>query len=128
MSEIDGVRLPFLPVGGINTLNKGHNLFKPNAQNNTFGDIFQDELNKVKFSAHAQSRMQSRDISLNESGMNRLQNAIQKAEQKGCNESMVLLDSNAYIVSVPNKTVITVVNPSKMDDNVITNIDSAVIA
>ncbi len=82
----------------------------------------------VKFSAHAQTRLQSRNISLDASHINRLQGAVQRAAGKGSRDALVLMDDLAMVVSVSNRTVITVVDKDNMKQNVFTNIDSAVFA
>jgi hypothetical protein len=41
---------------------------------------------------------------------------------------VVFVDSTAFVVSVPNNTVITAVNSEHMREHVFTNIDSAVFA
>ncbi|MDQ1264972.1 MAG: hypothetical protein QG635_122 [Bacteroidota bacterium] len=128
MTEIDGVRLPFLPAGGIDELRKQPTPNQRTSSEVSFRDIFQDELNKLKFSAHAQARLSSREISLSEEDVARLQNAVSMAEEKGAGDSLILLDDKAFIVNVPNKTVITVMNNSNNEDRIVTNIDSAVIA
>jgi len=128
LTEINNVSLPFIPANGIDGL-KRQNVRTTNGNNNlSFKNIFDDELNKIKFSAHAQSRLTSREISLSSEDMTRLSKAFERANQKGANESLIILDDNAYIVSVPNKTVITVVDKTNIGETVFTNIDSAVIA
>ena len=82
----------------------------------------------LKFSAHAQTRLQSRQISLDSSHLNRLQGAVQRAAGKGSRDALILMDDLAMVVSVSNRTVITVVDKDSMKQNVFTNIDSAVIA
>lgn len=82
----------------------------------------------IKFSGHAQTRLQSRNISLDASQMERLQGAVQKAAGKGSRDSLVLMDDLAMVVSVTNRTVVTVVDKENLKQNVFTNIDSAVIA
>lgn len=128
MTEINGVTLPFMPIGGVRELQKKPFLDDSNAPKNEFQKVFDDELNKLKFSAHAQSRMSSREITLNEQEVNRLQNAVDKAEEKNSRESLILLNDKAFIVNIPNKTVITVVGQGNMDSSIVTNIDSAVFA
>lgn len=81
----------------------------------------------VKFSAHAQKRLESRGIKLNEATLNGIKNAVDMASKKGARESLLLLDDLALIVSIKNRTVITAVDGDSMKDNVFTNIDSAVI-
>ena len=83
---------------------------------------------QVKFSGHAQTRMQSRQIPWGAPEMERLEGAVQRAAGQGARESLVLLDQTALVVSVPNRTVITVVDREQLKQNVFTNIDSAVIA
>lgn len=128
MPEVEGVSLPFLPIGGLKELRKPSLPVIGTENKVSFKDIFGQELDKLKFSAHAQSRMISREIDLSNSDIARLEDAVQKAESKGANESLVMLDDKAFIISIANKTVITVVNKEQMSDNVITNIDSAIIA
>ena len=53
---------------------------------------------------------------------------MDKAGQKGGQDSLVLLRDMAFIVSVPNKTVVTAMDADQVKENVFTNIDSAVIA
>lgn len=97
----------------------------------SFERIFQDESEKqngVKFSAHAQQRLESRQIQLSEEDKSRLGNAVDRATEKGANQSLVLLDDLALVVSVRNRTVITALDETKAKSGVFTNIDSAVIA
>ena len=129
MAGIDGVNLPFMPIGGIEELNKQTSTgITKVGSSSEFGEIFAQELENVKFSAHAQSRLTSKEIDLSENDMLRLNSAVDKLEQKGGNESLVILDEKAFVVSVPNRTVITAMNNSNMENSVITNIDSAVFA
>lgn len=107
-------------------------------QNNLSKDglSFQDILSKktekpgtdeVKFSKHAAGRLADRNIELTKDQMERLNLGAAKAGAKGINESLVIIDSLAFIVNVPNNTVITAMNQAETDDNVFTNIDGAVI-
>ncbi|TAL67289.1 MAG: flagellar protein [Bacteroidetes bacterium] len=128
MPEINGVMLPFLPAGGISELKKQTLQPTQNRMNTSFEEIFRQELDKLKFSSHAQSRLTSREIDLGEEDLTRLSSAVAKADEKGSTESLVMLNEKGFIVSVPNKTVITVVDSNDLEDRVITNIDSVVFA
>ena len=81
----------------------------------------------LKFSAHAQTRLQSRNIPFGPDEAARLEAAVGKAQAKGARESLVLMDGVALVVSVKNRTVITAVDAASLKDSVFTNIDSAVI-
>lgn len=98
------------------------------------GMSFQDILtsksnsaNEVKFSKHAANRLSSRNIELTDNQMNRLQEGTLKAQEKGIKESLVLVDSLAFIVNVPSNTVVTAMNQNETNENIFTNIDGAVI-
>lgn len=129
MPEVNGVSLPFLPPGGVEQLRaRSIPPVRPDQPQSSFKDIFDQEISRLKFSAHAQSRMTSREISLSQEDITKLETAVNKAESKGAKESLVVMNNMAFIVNIPNKTVITAVQSDQMKENVFTNIDSAVFA
>lgn len=82
----------------------------------------------LKFSAHAQGRLKSRGIDFSEEMMRRLSGAVDKASQKGATkDSLVLMQDMALIVNIKNRTVVTAMGRGSLDENVFTNIESAVI-
>lgn len=85
------------------------------------------ERSELKFSKHAAMRLENRNINLSKEQSLRLENGVQKASEKGIKESLVIVDSLAFIVNVPNKTVVTAMNQEESGDNIFTNIDGAVI-
>lgn len=95
------------------------------------GEAFRTALQQaqggVRFSAHAQARLQSRHIVLDTEALRRVENAVDKAAEKGSRESLLLMDDVALIVSVRNRTVITAIDKENLKENVFTNIDSAVV-
>ena len=96
----------------------------------SFSDLLSKEIeggSGIKFSKHAQTRLESRNISLDSSDLNRLSNAVDKAASKGVSDSLILMNNTAFIVSVPEKTVVTAMPVDEAGDNVFTNIDGAVI-
>ena len=85
------------------------------------------ENSELKFSKHASARLMNRNIQLTESQNERLENGVKAASEKGINESLVLVDSLAFIVNVPNRTVVTAMDQKETTSNIFTNIDGAVI-
>ncbi len=81
----------------------------------------------VQFSKHAQARLYSRGIQLNNEKLNQLSQAIDKAGNKGSKETLVLTEDSAFVVSVKNRMVITVFDKENLREGVVTSIDSAVI-
>ncbi len=125
-TTINGVNVPFVPIGGVNGLPNNKTIEIPNER--SFENIFQKELNKLKFSKHAKERLESRQIELSSIDFLKLEAAVDKAELKGAQESLVILRDMAFIVSVKNRTIITTIDNESLKQNVFTNIDSAVIA
>lgn len=82
---------------------------------------------QVRFSKHAAGRLADRNIELTSGQMERLQEGAQKAQMKGIRESLVIVDQLAFIVNIPNHTVVTAMNQQDAAENVFTNIDGAVI-
>ncbi len=82
----------------------------------------------VKFSAHALQRVERRGIDTSPATLARLGDGLDRAAAKGARASVVFVDATAFVVSVPNRTVITAVDRDHMKQQVFTNIDSAVIA
>lgn len=89
-----------------------------------FGSILEDRL---RVSGHAQTRLESRNINLDQSAWERVLQGVDRAALKGAKESLVLVDDVALVVSIKNRTVITAVEKERLRENVFTNIDSAVI-
>ena len=83
-----------------------------------------ENVQRVRFSNHAQSRMQSREISMNDENVNRLSDAIDKAEKRGGKSSLVVVDDLAFIVNVQNRMVITALDKTQRGEGVFTQIDS----
>jgi flagellar operon protein len=90
----------------------------------SFQAVLQDRL---KVSGHAHTRLQSRDIQLEQAQWERVLEGVERAGAKGARESLVMVDDVALIVSVKNRTIITAIDQSQLKDNVFTNIDSAVV-
>jgi flagellar operon protein len=108
---------------------------QPGAANRPLlGPAFADELARaqrpegLRFSNHALQRLERRGIELDAQTTARLEGGVAKVAAKGGRDSLVLVDGTAFVVSVPNRTVVTAVDGSNMNDQVFTNIDSAVIA
>ena len=124
MAMINGISVPFIPLvkesGFQQAINQG--------VKSHFDEIFSREISKVKLSKHAMQRLESRDIVLSESEMDKINDAVQKAEAKGSKDSLVMMNNTAFLVNIPNKTVITAMSLLNANENVFTNIDSVVFA
>lgn len=97
----------------------------------TFQDVLrqkaQHSAGSLKFSKHAMGRLADRNIELSDNQLERLESGTRKAEQKGIRDSLVIVDSLAFIVNVPNQTVVTAMDSTQTDESIFTNINGAVI-
>lgn len=120
---INGIKVPFIPIQRPEVGVKQ----KVTTNETSFDSIFSQELEQLKFSSHATKRLESRNINLSETDLLKLNEAVGKAELKGCKDSLVMMDKTAFIVNVPNRTVITAMPLGSGEENVFTNIDSVVV-
>jgi flagellar operon protein len=100
-----------------------------NKQNVTESVSFSDVLSskQLKFSHHAELRLQQRGIELLPDQIMRIANAVEQAAAKGAKDSLVLFRDIAMIVNVPNRTVVTAMDGQSMQEHIFTQIDSAVV-
>lgn len=106
---------------------------KANAEVGTgvqFADLLQQKAEasqSVHFSKHAARRVQERGIDVTDTLLSDLNQAVQKARDKGARDVVIIGESNAFIVNVPNNVVVTTMSGTEMKENIFTNIDSAVL-
>ena len=97
----------------------------------SFEEIWKQKTGEVngelRFSKHAANRLADRKLTLSDEQLSRLTEGARKAGEKGIKESLVMVDQLAFIVNVPNHTVITAMDQTQANENIFTNIDGAVI-
>lgn len=79
----------------------------------------------INISGHARQRMIDRGISLQEQDMKLISQGMDKLEEKGANESLMLYKDMAFIASAQNRTIITAMSNNEME--IVTNIDSTIL-
>ena len=114
----------------VTELRLAHQLGAPEKANSgSFADSLKTEYEKsgLQLSKHALQRMQSRGMEMTPGLLHNLDEAVQKARTKGSKDVVVIGDRGAFIVNIPNSTVVTAMNQNDAVENVFTNIDGAVI-
>jgi len=108
---------------------QGHRPPDRNRQADSEGVSFKELLSQqqLKFSHHAEQRLQQRGIRLLPDQLERIASAVDQAAAKGAKDSLVLFQDIAMIVSVPNRTVVTTMDGHSMREHIFTQIDSAVV-
>jgi flagellar operon protein len=102
----------------------------PQSRGASFADVLAQQVRppgSVTFSRHAAERLDARQIALSPADKAGLEKAVDEVAAKGGRESLVLMGRLAFVVSVPNRTVITAVPTDQMANHVFTNIDSTVV-
>ena len=82
--------------------------------------IAPQEDSKIRFSSHAQERLDRRGIEMGSSQLKALESGFNALQNKGVRDGLVVVGDNRFVVSVENSTVITVL--SSKDREVFTNI------
>ena len=78
------------------------------------------------FSKHAVSRVMERQIDVSQSNLERLNQGMKLAQEKGLRDALILIDQDAYIVNAAAGKVVTVDGEAEKG-SVFTNIDGTVI-
>ena len=97
---------------------------------NAFKELLEQKIreeSQVSFSKHAIERVVERGVDVSSEKIERLNDGIRMAEEKGLKEPLILLGSTAFVVNVKNNKVVTVVNEDSLKGTVFTNIDGTVM-
>ncbi|MGL4655898.1 MAG: TIGR02530 family flagellar biosynthesis protein [Sarcina sp.] len=99
-------------------------------EESSFSEILNGKLTdkndySFKVSKHASERL--RELGFTNRDYKNIENAMEKAKIKGSKNTVIVYRDSAIVASVENNTIITAVDKNRADDNVFTNIDSAVI-
>ena len=93
----------------------------------SFADVLEASERRVNFSRHAVRRLEEREIVLSPQELERLDGMVDRMAAKGARQALILMNDTAFVLAVPKRTVITVLDGEHAKDNIFTNIDSAAI-
>lgn len=82
---------------------------------------------KLHISKHAKIRMEERNIQISKENWDTITSKVSEARKMGVNESLVLIDNAALIVSAKNQTVITAMDKNEAKSQIFSNISGAII-
>lgn len=121
----DGVRIGHIFPVKSTPIQPGKAAANRSPQSTEFRDMLDAKM--LKFSHHAEVRMQQRGIKLQTESLTKIMNAVEEAASKGAQDSLIVFRDIALIVNVPSRTVVTAMDGAQMRSNVFTQIDSAII-
>lgn len=96
----------------------------------SFKEILEQKISeesKLSFSKHAVNRVVERNVDVSSANLERLNEGVRLAEEKGLKEPLILVDSTAYVVNLKNNKVVTVVSDESLKGAIFTNIDGTVM-
>lgn len=103
---------------------------KAEKKDGCFQELLEQKLkeeSQVSFSKHAMARVMERGVDVSSGSLERLNEGVKLAEEKGLKEPLILLDSTAFVVNIKNNKVVTVVHEDGLKGAVFTNIDGTVM-
>jgi flagellar operon protein len=95
-----------------------------------FKDVLKTQIDKKNgfvISNHAAQRLKQRNINFNDVDMKTINDGINKANEKGAKDCLILYKDTALITSIKNRTIVTAMDKESSKGNVFTNLDSVVI-
>ena len=102
----------------------------PGEEQPSFQTLLEERIREestVAFSKHAMERVVERNVDVSPGKLERLNEGVRLAEEKGLRSPLILMDTTAFVVNVPNNKVVTVVNDGSLKGTVFTNIDGTVM-
>ncbi|WP_062048723.1 TIGR02530 family flagellar biosynthesis protein [Bacillus sp. JCM 19034] len=113
--------LPSSPVKNVKNINREKSNFK---------NVFQSELDnfqKLIITKHAKSRIESRNILIDDKKWLEIEQKMTEAKEKGLKESVVITDEATLLVNAQTHTVITALLRSEAKDQIFSNINGTIL-
>jgi len=110
---------PMIPSPSPKQLNKSN----PGVE---FKQLLQEE-ETLKVSKHAAKRLDERNVAINESQWQAINEKIHEARKKGITDSLVVLNDAALIVNAKNNTVVTAMDKQEATSRIFTNINGTIL-
>lgn len=117
------IPLHFQTLQGTPLLPKEKNVTKPSST--SFKALLAEQTLKV--SKHAKARLYERKIEINDQQWLKIKEKMTEANSKGVNDSLVLVNDAALLVSTKNNTVVTAMSMEEATSKIFTNINGAII-
>ena len=99
----------------------------PSEFNKLVQELNQQQAEGLKVSSHAQERIRTRNIEMTQQRMVTLGEVADEAGKKGAKNTLAMFGTDAFILSVKDKTIVTAMKEEEMESRFFTNIDSVYI-
>lgn len=81
----------------------------------------------LKISKHAKVRMTERNINIDETKWQQINDKVLEAKEKGVTDALVVVDDARLIISAENNTVVTALNKEDTNNKIFTNINGTIL-
>lgn len=92
----------------------------------SFHDVLAN-ITDLKVSKHAKARMDERNIHIDETKWQLINDKVLEAKEKGVTDALVVIDDATLIVSAENNTVVTALNKTDTTNKIFTNINGTIL-
>src|SRR5699024_3607352 len=93
--------------------------------NKDFKTLLEEQ--ELKISKHASERLKERNITIDKTQWQTINEKLKEAKQKGVTDSLVVLSDAALVVSAKNNTVVTAMNVNEARNRIFTNINGTIL-
>jgi len=125
---------PLLPPGGVRSIVDPNPASPADPTERGRGPSFDDILagrlgagGRVTLSAHTREVMAAEGIELGPVDLDRIGRAMETLAEAGSRDGLLVGEKGAFVVSVPDRTVVSMTPPGATKDTVFTRIDGAVL-
>ncbi|GAA5415109.1 hypothetical protein Pryu01_00133 [Paraliobacillus ryukyuensis] len=81
----------------------------------------------LKISKHAQTRLEERNIKIDDSKWQAVTKKVNEAKEKGITDSLVVMKEGTLVVSAKNNTVVTAMDREEAQARVFSNINGTIL-
>ena len=93
--------------------------------NKDFKTLLEEQ--ELKISKHASERLKERNITIDKTQWQTINEKVKEAKQKGVTNSLVVLNDATLVVSAKNNTVVTAMNVEEARERIFTNINGTIL-
>lgn len=96
------------------------------------GKSFDSVLQKIQeksvvISKHASERLAARSVTLSEAELKRIGEVMDRAQAKGIRDAVIILDDKVLVANIPSKTIVTAAKKGDLGEQIISNINGAIV-
>ncbi|QHE52196.1 TIGR02530 family flagellar biosynthesis protein [Pontibacillus sp. HMF3514] len=93
----------------------------------SFQQVLNQQVQGLKLSKHAETRLQERNIHIQDKQWQDISSKVSEAKSKGVTDSLVITKDAALVVSTKNQTVITAMGRQEATSQIFTNINGTIV-